>query len=132
MYKVVFIVQNIKVTCERNHAVTVTDKPLTIRPTFGRQIIRIDENKYNILIDVCISKDNDGNDLPFTVQACVGGIFALNGISEEECNAALGVNASAILFPYLRTTVSTVMALAEMPPLIFPVMNVDKMFDENK
>ena len=119
-----------KILFERDHAAEVIGEKIQIDPVFSRKIMRIEEDVYSIVISVCIDKNQSKNDLPFKVEATIGGVFRLSGISEEQRHAALGANASAILFPYLRSTVSTAMSLAGLPPILLPVMNVNKVFGE--
>ena len=119
-----------KIVFERNYAAEPAKEKVQIEPVFNRKIMRIEENVYNIVISVCIDKDRNKNDLPFKAEATVGGVFRLSGISAEQRHAALGANASSILFPYLRSTISTAMSLAGVPPILLPVMNANKVFGE--
>lgn len=50
------------------------------------------------------------------------GQFEIDEEAKEKINDYVP-NAVAILFPYLRSTISTITSAAGMPPLILPVMN---------
>lgn len=117
-----------KILFERNYGAEVAGREMQINPVMDRTVMRMDEDRYRITISISISKDQEQKDLPFRVEAAVGGVFRLTGISDEERHKALCANASAILLPYLRSTVSTAMSLAGVPPIILPVMNADKVF----
>ena len=61
---------------------------------------------YAVIITVQIDQDN----LPFKCQVSLKGTFNVNNI--DNINKCLQVNATAILFPYVRSTLSMLTTLA--------------------
>jgi len=114
----------------RNESNDPTKEKIQIAPNFYRKISKNADDVFTVIMGITIERDNEGEPLPFTVYAEIGGIFKLFGVTPEEQNTALQANVSAILFPYLRSTVSTVMALSGVKPIVLPVINVDKLFSE--
>lgn len=77
------------------------------------------------------AKSSDDNNL-ITVRASIAGIFAVENerLDEQSENALIKIQTHAILLPYLRATVTTVLGVAGFGNLIVPLFNVQKMAAE--
>jgi preprotein translocase subunit SecB len=62
-------------------------------------------------------------DYPFHLKMSVSGYFSVEPLVNENLRL-IETNAVAILFPYLRSLVSTITANANVAPLILPPINV--------
>lgn len=118
-----------KVSFERKD-VDRPDGLIQLCPTFSRKITKVEDNVYTITLGVDINSDVNEEPLPIDISVELCGRFELRGVTPEACRTALGANATSILFPYLRSTLSTVMAIAGETPIYLPVMNVDQIFSE--
>lgn len=102
--------------------------PILIDPEYERQIRKVDDN--NACVNLLFSIKNEKNDLPFSIEIDIEGLFQLDGWENPEINSIMTTNTVAILFPYLRSIVSMVTANANIPPYTIPVMNITALFDE--
>lgn len=102
------------------------ESELELKPTFMRGIEKVDEGHYLLSLGVQIGND-DNNDIPFAVELVVEGSFTLKNFENEE--KAIKMNAVAILFPYLRSTLSMFTSLMNINPIILPTINPMKMFE---
>lgn len=118
-----------KASFQRKIDVAFSEGVLQIKPQFSRGIQEIEKDKYRIILGVRIAEDTDETALPFDVEVEISGVFRLNGIEEENKQAVLEHKACSIIFPYLRSTVSSVMAVAGVNPIILPVININAIFD---
>lgn len=77
---------------------------------------------YNIDI-----KDKDEKQ-PFSITVQISGLFSYDPTADQK---AVHVEAARQLFPYLRTTVSSVTTAAGLPPLVIPdhTISADTIFD---
>lgn len=109
----------------------IMKKHLEINPRFERQIKELDENSLAVEISLSIH-DNDVPS-PFHLDVVISGLFhcALWKKSSEEGKIVVD-RITAILFPYLRSLVSTVTVNANIPPVVIPVMNVSALFDQKE
>jgi preprotein translocase subunit SecB len=107
-----------------------SDVSIEIEPQFSRKIIKITENEYDMLLGVLINDESKPGAIPFNAEVVVKGRFLLNGIDNHEKH--LKINAVAILFPYLRATLSTLMALANVEPFFIPPINLVEMFKKSE
>lgn len=64
----------------------------------------------------------------FILNVIIEGYFTWNEIAEEELKKRLSINAPSVLFSYVRSIVSNMVAFAGLPPIILPLIN----FQESK
>lgn len=84
----------------------------------------IDGNDLLVLLTVDVFEDAEKNDYPFEMSVSVVGYFKL--IADENIEK-YKANAVAVLFPYVRSIISTYTAAANVNPLILPTVNINKM-----
>ncbi|NLD50665.1 MAG: hypothetical protein GX660_26275 [Clostridiaceae bacterium] len=71
--------------------------------------------------------DSDLTDSPFYIFASITGEFEFDGNDKIEKQILLDKNAVAIMFPYLRSTITNITSIANIPPLVLPVVNITKL-----
>lgn len=101
------------------------NKAVELHPQFSRKIIEEPDHRYAIDLGVRL----DQQDLPFQVELTVRGHFAFNGVSDPQ--KALRINATSILFPYLRASLSNITMAAGYPPVVLPTFNISELFEQN-
>lgn len=115
----------IKMYYERNKSFKNIDNGKnTISPQFSVHIN--DSSKDKVIIQLSVKIDE--NNVPFKLEVSLEGMFAYNS-DEDATNIGKEVffsrNAVAILFPYLRSCVSSLTNLSnENRALILPTMNI--------
>ncbi|GAA2973456.1 protein-export chaperone SecB [Lentilactobacillus parakefiri] len=115
----------IKMYYERNKSFKNIDNGKnTISPQFSVHIN--DSSKDKVIIKLSVKIDE--NNFPFKLEVSLEGMFAYNS-DEDATNIGKEVffsrNAVAILFPYLRSCVSSLTNLSnENRALILPTMNI--------
>lgn len=83
-----------------------------------------DNRSFLLKLTVELFKDAVKNNYPFSMNLSIIGMFRLDTDNKEKINTFAEVNGVAILFPYIRSIVSTYTANANVPPLILPPINV--------
>lgn len=78
------------------------------------------ERHYNVLFFITLGDEENQNG--FYADIVVKGHFS------SSCNPFPSDNATAILFPYVRSIVTSICATANIPPLILPVINITDAF----
>ena len=99
---------------------------IPLAPSFSRSVIKIDDEHYDL--ELCIQLKQD--DLPFDAEIIVVGSFELSGIKDAE--SMMKANATAILYPYVRSTLSMVTSLAGISPVVIPTINLVRMFEKEE
>lgn len=70
------------------------------------------------------------NGMPFQLQIDLTGHFRLVEGAESLETKNIEVNTLAILFPYVRSLVTTITANANVPPLVLPPLNIVRTLEE--
>lgn len=82
------------------------------------------EQHYIVLFFLTLGEEENENG--FFADIVVKGHFS------SSCNPFPADNATAILFPYVRSIVTSICTTANIPPLILPVINITDAFKEEK
>lgn len=93
-------------------------------PNLVQKIEKIDEKNYDLTLQIVICQEN----MPFDMDVAIKGSFIIENTDNPD--VAMRINASAILYPYLRSTVTMATTLAGLPPMILPTINVASVFAE--
>ena len=104
-----------------------------VSPQFYREILSNGE-EWKIRLGVKIGSDDEQKSpLPFSVTVILEGTFSIEGFEEPDKEKIMKINGTSIMFPYLRSTLSLLMSLANMPPILLPTINLSKTFElENR
>ena len=94
---------------------------IELQPTLRKTLNELGPDEYEIELNIELNQD----DLPFDATVCVTGSFRHTG--DPDLSKRMQLNAVAILYPYLRATLSLLTTLAEVPPLHLPTVNVAQM-----
>ncbi len=87
----------------------------------------VDENSAVVSLECIIFNEPEKKNKPFRLKVKMTGFFKFKGdISSEPRRNMLEANATAILYPYLRSLVSNITSSAGLPTLILPLINVYK------
>lgn len=70
------------------------------------------------------------NGMPFQLQIDLTGHFRLVDGAEKMETKNIETNTLAILFPYVRSLVTTITANANVPPLVLPPLNIVRTLEE--
>lgn len=106
---------------------TADRRDFNLRPCFRQDIVDCGKDMYDLHISVEISPTDD-HPSPFYLKVAIVGHFSFckdndESFSPELKEKLIKSNATSILFPFLRSTVATVTANANLPALLLPIMN---------
>lgn len=91
-----------------------------------------EENTFLVTLNIDIFDNAKENNYPFTMNVSITGIFQTNIEDVYRIKKFAEINSIAILFPYLRSIVSTYTSNANVQPLILPPINVVNMLKDNR
>jgi preprotein translocase subunit SecB len=83
---------------------------------------------FKLVLDILITEKN--NELNIEVQS--EGEFVYNNLTDERLNQFLYLNAPAILFPYIRSYITSLTALSGVSPVVLPTLNLSSLKDDLK
>ena len=112
---------------KRESSIQPNEKKPSLSASFMREIEKEDkDNCYALRLGVKI----DQPDFPFYAEVILLGRFIVNG--KMDAAQAMNVNAAAILYPYVRSTLSMMASLAGLPPITLPTLNIVQMFQNEQ
>ena len=104
-------------------------KKYTITPSFGKSIKKVNDEMYEVKLIFSIKNENQ-NVSPYEIELIIKGVFVLKNPDKGEIEEFLKVNAIQILFPYLRSTLSSAMSALMIQPIFLPLMDARFIFEE--
>jgi preprotein translocase subunit SecB len=92
---------------------------------------KVEENLFLVTLKLDVFKDAEEKNYPFSMYVELTGFFEISELVDDETKEIiLKKNTVAILFPYVRSLVSTYTANANVQPLILPPINVNNLIDQ--
>lgn len=100
---------------------------------YGKDIKEIDKDNYEVSLSVEL-KSSEENATPFNLRIVMAILVKLQPHNSfgEEIESFLNINCVQILFPYLRSAVTSLTSLALFPPVILPIIDASKFSPEQK
>lgn len=119
-----------KILFEKNNSYDKEETELSIKFNHG---IKKEADLYyvNMTVNIFSDKDISYNECPFKMEVSLTGIFKLEDCVLEEPlkEKLINENTIAILFPYLRSLISTITSNSNINPLILPPVNIIAMLE---
>ena len=84
-----------------------------------------------VLLTVTLSA-KQGDRTVFLVEVKQAGAFVMQNLSEEEIKRATAVVCPGVLFPYVRSVVSSLVSQGGFPQLLLPPVNFEALFVANQ
>lgn len=106
----------------RKKSVTLEDLELGVQ--FEHQLTKLDQEQYEVFLSTTVSDVNE------TIYVNVKGrsIFS----TKQENKDLLEKNTIAIMFPYIRSYISSITTQPGMTPIVLPAMNIVAMINGQK
>lgn len=106
---------------------------IQINPKLQVEVNEVAKDSYQVKLSFTLESD-ENNKLPFSMHIIMTGHFSFcAGETEEEADLREKVmreNTLAIMFPFMRSIVASLTATANIPPLVLPVINIVKAFED--
>lgn len=100
------------------------DDKLDIKPQFSRQVRKVNNNeKINFVALSVKIESTEAEPKPFDILATLVGIFEVEDIKNEGEERSFVIEATKIVYPYLRAAVTNLTAGAFIAPLNLPVIS---------
>lgn len=103
-----------------------------LTPMLTRKVGKIKENVYFTALILIIKNDAE-HPFPVDISVDFRGIFQFTDIDNEaDIQAFLKLEAVKIMYPYLRTMITSLTTTAMMPPIVLPVIDINNLFRDNQ
>lgn len=97
---------------------------LDIKPQFSRQIRKTNENAKLIFVSLSVKiESTETEPKPFNITTTLVGVYELEKEPSQQEERAFVIEATQMLYPYLRAAVTNLTAQAYITPLNLPVIS---------
>lgn len=97
----------------------------------GSEVNKIGDDNLELVLKVSVeAKHNDKT--VFLAEVQQGGLFLIQGFSEEETDALMGVAAPNVLFPYAREVVSDLVTRGSFPQFVLQPVNFEAIYTQQR
>lgn len=127
--------QVLKLSFELNEQFSFTSKPkkpILILPQFARHVNELDPNRFSIHLSVLIANEFHEEPIPFQAEVQIQGFFEMQNWNESKQKDQIIDNATAILFPYLRSLLSNMTLQGNVPAYVLPITNISNLFRDTQ
>jgi len=90
----------------------------------------IDAGIYEVVVTATVTAKVKEDKTAFLVEVAQAGIFQIRNIPGQELEAVLGITCANILFPYLRESVSSVVARGGFPPFFLNHLSFEALYQQ--
>lgn len=117
------------ITCEQlsfklNRVKLEPNQRLDIKPQFSRQVRKANENNKLMFINLKVAVlSTEAEPKPFDIEVSIVGIYELAETPNAQQERDFVIEATGMLYPYLRAMVTNLTAQAYIQPLNLPVFN---------
>jgi preprotein translocase subunit SecB len=94
-------------------------------------VTTVEGDLREVLLTVTLSA-KQGDRTVFLVEVKQAGAFVMQNLSEDEVKRATAVVCPGVLFPYVRSVVSSLVSLGGFPQLLLPPVNFEALFVANQ
>lgn len=116
------------ITCEQlsyklNRVKIEPQQRLDIKPQFSRQVRKANDNAKLIFVNLAVKiATNENEPKPFDLDVSIVGIFELGEVPDATQEREFVIQATSMLYPYLRSMVTNLTAQAFVSPLNLPII----------
>lgn len=119
------------ITFDRNPNFKFTGQSVKLKTKLHHDIKKIDDDKAKITLKYEILQDKN-NSSPFSLNISISGEFKMKEWEKEENIESMKYDTAAIIFPYLRSAVTNITAIANFPPYVMPTINPHTFFKDKE
>lgn len=102
----------------------------TINPEFSKIIKKINKDDFTVSLRVSITENAENKNLPYFVNTEIACTFNLEDWEKDIYKSIVEVNTVAIMFPYLRSLLTSVTSNTQSKPYVLPIMNINCLFQD--
>lgn len=97
---------------------------LDIKPQFSRQVRKVNGNdKLNFVVLSVKIESTDAEPKPFNINVTLVGVFEVEDVKNDAEERRFVIEATKVVYPYLRAAVTNLTANAYIAPLNLPVIS---------
>ena len=97
----------------------------------GTEVTKIDAENIELVLKVSVEAKHDEKTV-FLVEVQQAALFLIQGFSDEETDALMGVAAPNVVFPYAREVVSDLVTRGSFPQFVLQPVNFEAIYTQQR
>jgi len=97
----------------------------------GSEVTKLDEQNVELALKVTVEAKHEDKTV-FLVEVQQAALFLIQGFSEEEADALMGVAAPNVVFPYAREVVSDLVTRGSFPQFVLQPVNFEAIYTQQR
>lgn len=89
----------------------------------------LENGHFEVVLTVTVTAKQQDKTV-FLVEVAHAGIFLIQGVQQQEFDGMVNIACPGTLLPYVRETVSTVLARAGFPPVLLPHVGFETLYQQ--
>ena len=102
-----------------------------IKVGLGSEVNKVNEELLELVLKVSVEAKHEDKTV-FLVEIQQAGLFAIQGFSEQEADALMGVAAPNVLFPFAREVVSDLVTRGSFPQFVLQPLNFEAIYAQQR
>ncbi len=102
-----------------------------IKVGLGSEVNKVNEELLELVLKVSVEAKHEDKTV-FLVEIQQAGLFAIQGFSEQEADALMGVAAPNVLFPFAREVVSDLVTRGSFPQFVLQPVNFEAIYAQQR
>lgn len=126
-------VKNVQIQVHRTHFQhnQLEGKSYKLNPKMQKRTGHVKDNLYHTTLELIIN-GSDQQNFPFDIEVEIRGLFTLEDTTDiDEVTRFLETQGVTVVYPYLRSTVTSITNTAMVSPVVLPVVNPLQLFRSN-
>lgn len=103
------------------------DTDVNLRTT----VVQVEPGEYEVTLAVTLTVNVDQR-TAFLAEVHQAGLFAIVGLTRQELESVVGAYCPAILYPYARELVSSLVSRGGFPPFVLSPVNFDALYQQQR
>lgn len=131
-----FKLRNVEIVTEKLKIVNnhLPKGEFKLDPRISRNTGKTNENKYFTSLTLK-TENTESSPFPIDILVSLKAVFTLENVEkddEKDIENFLKLQGVHILYPYMRSTVSSLTSISMLPPIVLPIINAMNMFNDDK
>jgi len=86
------------------------------------------DDRHEVVLSATVTSRRDDEHVAFVVEVQYAGIFAIEGVNQQQRHQVLGIMCPNTLFPYVRETLDSLVVRGGFPALQMAPINFERIF----
>lgn len=105
---------------------------INIQLNIGNELLDEAQGLYEVVLQITVRAEAEKDNTIFLVELQQAGLFTIQGVSEEDMDAALHINCPDLLLPFARETINDLVGKGGFPQFLLSPVNFEALYEQRQ